>query len=68
MISKFCVIHLVEKMKLKQWFPWLWVRNVDDGLAVVDRERIDEILSNINSFNLSIKFTLQTTLFFSRKT
>ena len=50
---------LEKSIKEKSWFPRVWLRYVDDVIAVVDKDSEDAILSQLNSINDSIKFTME---------
>jgi len=49
--------RLEIEAKDKAWFPRVWMRYVDDVLAVVERDKIDCVLSGLNNIHPSLKFT-----------
>lgn len=53
------VNKLEEKLKLNVNFPRIWRRYVDDVLAVVKRNKIDDVLQLINSVCPKIQFTVE---------
>ncbi len=43
----------------KRWFPRVWRRYVDDVIAVVKEECVEELLNNLNKVHPAIKFTCE---------
>jgi hypothetical protein len=51
--------HLEWNMSRKSCFPRYWRRYVDDILVVVNKEKVEELLFELNSCYDSIKFTIE---------
>lgn len=51
--------HLERKIKFKRSFPKFYRRYVDDILAIMKRNLIDEFLDELNGIYPTVKFTLE---------
>jgi hypothetical protein len=59
-ISEFFMDFFEKKLKNENWFPRVWIRYVDDVFAVIERDKLDLILTRLNSFYQTIQFTSET--------
>lgn len=59
LIAEECMKSFEEKIKNEIWFPRVWKRYVDDIIAIVKKDKADEILTHLNNTHPNIKFTLE---------
>ena len=57
LIADFFMSQFEQKIKTESWFPRFWTRYVDDVFAIMDREKVDEVLEKLNSYYQTIEFT-----------
>lgn len=50
---------LEEELKKNKFFPRIWYRYVDDVIAVVENDKVDQVLSLINDICPHIQFTVE---------
>jgi hypothetical protein len=48
---------LESEASKQNWFPRYWARYVDDIIAIVKKEEVDEVLKKLNRMSPAIKFT-----------
>lgn len=58
-VSNFFMVHLENKIKNQKWFPRLWLRYVDDILAIIKRADLEKIMEELNDLFETIKFTYE---------
>lgn len=57
-----CNIYASEqevKMSTHQWFPRFWRRYVDDVVAIVKKNKLDETLNHLNNFSPHLQYTCE---------
>ncbi len=59
LLSELVVGNLEMRLKNMSWFPKLWMRYVDDVLAVVTEDKIELTLNNLNKQHDALNFTME---------
>jgi hypothetical protein len=47
------------EVKNQPWFPRFWARYVDDVIAIVKRDKIEEMMESLNNLSPTIRFTIE---------
>jgi hypothetical protein len=47
------------EVKNQPWFPRFWARYVDDVIAIVKRDKIEETVESLNNSSPTIRFTIE---------
>jgi hypothetical protein len=61
-LASFFMLHFENKIKRQKWFPRIYIRYVDDIFAVVKKDDVEKIRTNLSAQFESINFTVETEL------